>query len=96
MLALGVSSTPHSVFLNTTIMWIPGHLPLVHVRCTPKLKRQKVTKTAPTFCHVLPYNSVLLTLTKIDKNLTLSHRFFRIRQKVTKQSLRSQATINNK
>ena len=28
----------------------------------------------------------LLTLTKIDKNLTLSHRFFRIRQKVTKQS----------
>jgi hypothetical protein len=28
----------------------------------------------------------LLTLTKIDKNLTLSHRFCRIRQKVTKQN----------
>ena len=37
----------------------------------------------------------LLTLTNIDKNLTLSHRFCRIRQKVTKQSLWSQATINN-
>ena len=37
----------------------------------------------------------LLTLTKIDINLTLSHRFCGIRQKVTKQSLWSQATIKN-
>ena len=28
-------------------------------------QRQKVTKTAPTFCHVLPYNSVFVNF---DKN----------------------------
>ena len=50
-------------------------------------KRQKVTKRRLFF--VIHYRATvfLLTLTKIDKNLTLSRRFCRIRQKETKQSL---------
>ena len=38
-------------------------------------KRQKVTKTAPIFCHSLPYNSVFVSFDKIDKSSTLSRRF---------------------